>query len=354
MADDTTQTGKAWPFVMSWTGRISALIGLAASILGGATWLITHHRQKVEHQAQLAQAQSETAQAQYPAALQIYIDLLKSDPLDPDALSGQLNTAELWVENFSAPDRDAAAPDLDQLMAILTAGLTHAKGSQAADLHAHLGWAHWLNQRIAAREFGPAAEQNLRAALATDPNNVYANAMLGNWILQNGGSVPDAIRLFNTAVATGYARPFVRELQLAGLTDHDVPGVRSAAFTAANQMRIAGEPIDPDARRRLAIFCCDPTFNKHTQLVESLAAVPPSDAWSTYLWLDGQRPGSDSDSAHIQDLHHAFIQASLAEISGQKPTALTQFRQLQQQLARQPGSLLDAVNAAILRLGASH
>ncbi|HEY1499453.1 MAG TPA: hypothetical protein VGF88_07760 [Acidobacteriaceae bacterium] len=352
MPDDTPQTGKAWPFVMNWTGRISALIGLSASILGGVTWLVTHHRHKVEHQAQIAQAQSASAQGQYPAALQIYADLLKSDPLDPDALNGQLTTTELWVENFSAPDRAAAAPALDQLMAILTAGLTRTHGSQNAGVQAHLGWAHWLNQRIAAREFGTDAERNLRAALAADPHNVYANAMLGNWSLQNGGSLPDAVQLFNTAVATGQAQPFVRELQLAGLTGREAPGARSAAFSAANQMRIAGEPIDPDTRRRLATFCCDPTLNDHSQLVESLASVPASDAWATCLWLDG--PPSDADAAQSQALHHAFIQANLAEITGQKQAALVQYRQLQQQLARQPGSLLDAVNAAIARLSAAH
>ncbi|HEX4311470.1 MAG TPA: hypothetical protein VHZ25_15660 [Acidobacteriaceae bacterium] len=351
MPDDTPQTGKAWPFVMNWTGRISALIGLGASILGGVTWLVTHHRHKVEHQAQIAQAQSASSQAQYPAALQIYGDMLKSDPLDPDALSGQLTTAELWVENFSAPDRDAAAAALDQLMAILTAGLTRTQGSQNAGVQAHLGWAHWLNQRRAAREFGTDAERNFRAALAADPHNVYANAMLGNWSLQNGGSVPDSVQLFNAAVATGQARPFVRELQLAGLTGREAPGARSAAFSAANQMRIAGEPMAPDTRRRLATFCCDPTLNSHAQLVESLASVPASDAWSTYLWLDGSP--ADADAAQSQALHHAFIQANLAEIAGQKQPALDQYRQLQHRLAHQPGSLLDAANAAIARLSAA-
>lgn len=350
MADDTNQ-GKAWSFLMSWTGRITALIGLGASIAGGVAWLVTHHREKVEHQAQLAQAQAEAAQDQYPAALQIYSEMLRADPLDPAALQGQLNTAELWAENFSAPSDDAAAPALDQILTILTAGLSRTHGSDAASIEAHLGWAHWLNQRFAAREFGPAAEQNLRAALAADPHNVYANAMLGNWILQNGGSVPDAIQLFNTAVATGQARPFVRLLQLAGLTDHDLSGAHAAAFAAADQMRRNGEPIDPDERHRLTVFCCDPTFNRHTELVESLSSVAPTDAWTTYLWLDGSR--SDIDSARIQALQHSFIQANLTEISGQNQRALAEFQQLRRQLAGRPGSLLDAVNAAVARLSAS-
>ena len=34
-----TGASPAWPFLMSWVGRTSALIGLFASIAGGVTWL---------------------------------------------------------------------------------------------------------------------------------------------------------------------------------------------------------------------------------------------------------------------------------------------------------------------------
>jgi hypothetical protein len=253
----------------------------------------------------------------------------------------------LWVENFHAPDSAAAGPALDQIMAILAAGLVRAKGSQAADIQAHLGWTHWLNQHLAAREFGPDAEQDLRAALAADPTNAYASAMLGNWTLQNGGSIPDAVNLFNAAVASGKARPFVRTLQLAGFVDRDVPGARNAIMQAANDMRRSGEPLDPDTRRRVVTFCCDPALTNHTELAESLSAIPKEDAWSTYLWLDG--PRSDPDAARLQSLQHAFIEANLGEIVGNKQHALAQYRQLRLQLSAMPGSLLDAVNAGILR-----
>jgi tetratricopeptide (TPR) repeat protein len=350
MANDDTpsESGKAWSFLMSWTGRISALIALGASIIGGVTWLVQHHRAHAERQASLALARSETAQSQYAAALETYSAILRDDPLNRDALEGRIDTAMVWVENFSAPDAASAASALDPIFITLSAGLAHATGSRAADIQSHLGWAHWLNQRIAEREFGPAAVQNFRAALALDPRNVYANAMLGNWALQNGGSLPDAIQHFNTAVAGGRARPLVRRLQLAGLTGRDAPGARAAVLQAANDMRAHGEPLDPDAQHRILNFCCDPALNSHAQLVESLSAVPASDAWLTYLWLDSAP--STPDDARIQSLQHAFVQANLAEIAGRNQQALAQYRQLRSQLAQQPGSLLDAVNASIARL----
>ncbi len=99
-----------------------------------------------------------------------------------------------WAENFHVlaaegqKSEDLAAPRLRQILSTLEAGLarTNGQGTSAADILAHLGWAHWLNQKIAYQEFGSAAEQGMRKALTLEPSSVYANAMLGNWLLQTG------------------------------------------------------------------------------------------------------------------------------------------------------------------------
>jgi len=345
---------KAWPLVMSWVGGATALIGLFASLAGGVTWLATHHKQHIELDAQMALAQAEQQQAEYQAAVQSYADILKAHSLYRPALDQQLNATMAWVENFSVlvpegQDTSApAAPLLDQIMSILDAGLTRSKGSQAADVQAHLGWAHWLNQHIAEREFGHAAEQNLRAALVSDPSNVYANAMLGNWMLQNGGSLTEAVQHFNTAVATGKARPFVRTFQLDGLMSRDEPGARAALIQAVNDMRKDGEPIDEGDKHRIVGLCCNPTVADHTELAESLSAVAPDEAWQTYLWLDDQPQQDYARKSHL--IVHDFIAANLLELSGKQPEALEKYRLLQQQLKNQPGSLAEAVDAAIARL----
>lgn len=344
---------RAWPFIDTWVGRITAVAGLIATLGGGVTWWAARHHAQAERQAQLALAGTEADHGDYPAAFQIYNQMLKADPLDPSALEAQLNAAMLWDENFSVsvPDgqspAEVAAPELDQILTALDAGLTRSKGERAADVQAHLGWAHWLNQRIAEREFGSAPEQNLRAALATDPQNVYANAMLGDWILLHGGDITEAAQHFNAAVSTGKARPFVRELEIGGFLSSDVPGARAALVKAANDMRRNGEPLDSDSRRRILYFCCD-SVHTHEEIVESLSAVPSADAWQTWIWLDQAR-ATDADST-TRTLQRSFIQATLLEIGGQTQPALLQFRSLQAQLARRPGSFADSVNASIARL----
>ena len=195
------------------------------------------------------------------------------------------------------------------------------------------------------REFGPIAEQDFRAALAADPSNVYANAMLGNWLLQNRGSFTEAVQHFNTAVSTGKAGPFVRTLQLGGLIDLDEKGARAELVKAANEMRKGGEPLDEEHRARILNFCFDPMLPDHGELAESLSAIPPDEAWQTYLWLDDN---PENAQAHV--MVHSFIQANLMELSGKPQQALESYRLLQQRLKNRPGTLQESVDAAIARL----
>jgi tetratricopeptide (TPR) repeat protein len=347
MAEEDVQktepsAGKAWPFVMSWTGRISALIGLGASIIGGVTWFINHHRATVERQEKMSLAETQAKQGEYQASIESYSEILKADALYRPALDEQLATTMQWVESSSHFD----AASLDQVMAILDAGLTRNKNTaRAADILAHIGWTHWLNQKLAEREFGPAAEQSFHIALAADPANVYANAMLGNWMLQNGKNFSEAIQHLDAAAATGKERPFVRRMQLGALMYLDEPGSRAEQVRIANDMRKAGEPLDEGDKSRILGFCVDPSTTDRKELVESLSAVPPDEAWRTYLWLD--------DNAHSDDRHRMvqeFIQANLFEVSGKRSDALEKYRSLQKELKNESGSMKDAVNAAIARL----
>jgi|GEM_PF-6965711 len=88
---------------MAWIGCITAVIGFIATISGGGTWLMNHHRHDVEYKAKMAQAQTQVGQQQHQAALATYTENLKDDPTDRKVVDAQLDAAMLWVENFS-PD----------------------------------------------------------------------------------------------------------------------------------------------------------------------------------------------------------------------------------------------------------
>jgi hypothetical protein len=346
--------GSAVKLIMSWVGGATAVIGLIASLSGGVHWFQNHLTGRAELKAQMTLAQGQAKGGEYRASVRSYGNVLKENSMYAPALEGQLDAAMLWVENFQVLGRDgsnaadAAAPQLDEVMPVLDAGLARSKGSRAADVQAHLGWAHWLNWHIAEREFGPAAEQNLRAAVELDKSNVYANAMLGNWMLQNNKNFRQAIGHLDTAVATGQARPLVREMQIGGLLHDEVDGARTELVKAVNDMRKSGEALDDGQKRRILGFCYGLGLTNQSELVESLSAVPEDEAWKTYLWLDDSPDSNETDETQL--LTREFIHATLLEVSGKRQEALAKFRSLQREPQTKNSIFKERVDIAVKRL----
>src|SRR5882757_1945818 len=350
---------KASPLkvILSWVGGATAVLGLIGSLSGWFHTFDSHRTQRAKLNAKMAVAQGQLKQGEYRASVRSYGDVLKTDPLYSPALEGQLDAAMLWVENFQVLGRDgekaadAAGSLLDEMMPVLDAGLARSRGSRAADVQAHLGWAHWLNWHIAEREFGPSAVQNLRAAVERDKSNVYANAMLGNWMLQNNGNFQEAIGHLNTAAAPGKARPLVREMQVGGLLHDEVRGARAELVKAVNDMRKNGEALDDGQKRRILGFCYNPGITNSEELGESLSAVPEDDAWKTYLWLDDSQ--DEDQTEKTRSLSRDFIYANLLEVSGKHTEALEKYRLLQRDPQIKHFSFKDRVDDAVKRLSQS-
>jgi tetratricopeptide (TPR) repeat protein len=349
-----SEKGSSIKAILGWVGGLSAVLGLIGSLNGWFHVFDSHRTQRAELSAQMAVAQGQAKQGEYRASVRSYGDILKTNPLYVPALDGQLDTALLWVEDFQVMGRDgsnaadAAAPQLDEIFPVLDSGMTRTKGSRQADVQAHLGWAHWLNWHIAEREFGPSAEKNLRAALELEKNNVYANAMLGNWMLQNHENFQEAIAHFDTAIATGKARPLVREMQMGGLLHYEVPGARAELVKAVNDMRKNGEPLEDGQKHRILGFCCNAAMTSQTELNEALSAVPGDEAWKTYLWLDNVQGVDQNDKFQI--VNHDFIYANVLEASGKKAEALEKFRAIQKDPLIGELSFKGRVDEAVKRL----
>ncbi len=339
---------------MVWVGGASAVLGLIGALSGWFHTFSSGHTQRAEVRALMATAEGQAKQGEYEASVKTYGQILKGDPVNAEVLDAQLNTAMEWVENFQVlvPEGQsasgAAGQQIDEIMPVLDAGLARSKGTRAADVQAHIGWAHWLNWHIAEREYGPAAEKNLRAALETDKNNVYANAMLGNWMLQNNQNFQEAIGHLNTAVATGKARPLVREMQTGGLLRNDAPDAQAELFKAVDDMRKNNEPLDENMKRRIVGLCCNAAMTSDPALKASLLAVPKDDAWKTYLWLD-DAPVERSEE-RPKALTQEFIHARLLEFTGDNAGALAMYRALQQELKGTDMVIAGKVDEAVKRL----
>ncbi len=351
-------TNNTYKKVLAWVVSSVALIVLliaASRFIGVGPFSQSPTQRNRVHQL-LDTAKTQITEAEYEPAFKTYGEVLKLEPGNRIAMDRQVDAAMLWLQNFHVligegqKAEDLAGPSLSEIMSVLDAELARTKerGERAADIFAHLGWAHWLNQHIAQREFGPAAEQDLHRALTLDPRNVYANAMLGNWLLQNHGSFHEALQHFAVALNSNKQRPLVREMQLGGLISNFDPGARRELIRVANQMRINSEAMDEWYKHR--ILSNYSPMNSYGELMETLSAVPSNEAWATFQWLDDkQATGNEMEAQRIQ---HEFIQASIAEIAGKAEDALGKFRALQGELKQHgyEGSITDQVAAAIKRL----
>jgi tetratricopeptide (TPR) repeat protein len=334
---------RTWTVIAAWMSGITAVVAFLGTVTGSFKTVTDHFHYRSSIDAKIAVAKQQQSQGEYSAALQTYAAILQSAPSDKPAQQAQLAATEEWLRNFNASvsdDKDpktVAAGYLDQIFPVLDTALTHAQGPASADIKAHLGWAHWMNRYIAMREFGPTAEQDMRDALAADPNNVYAHAMLGNWLLVNHHDLAEALQHFGAAEATGKDRSFVRRYELGALIHDEEPGARAAVMRIAHSMQQSNEPLDAGRKLDALSFCCNPSSTFRKDRVESFSALPPTDAMQTYVWLDEDAHGNPQ----AQALKRQFIQAFLSELSGDRSGALRQLQKLRPLVQTAWGTTLD-------------
>ncbi len=304
---------------------VAAFVALVLVMVGLRGLHAWQEQRRVNNQAAqlITTAQTQIKLGEYESAYRSAAQAVKLNPADRDI---QADAAMMWLEHYSSIGDDAG--QLSELMSVLDGALarTNGKEPRSADILAHLGWAHWLNQHIAEKEFGSAAPDLYRRAISIDPANVYANAMLGNWLLQNNGNLGEAMKCFSAALATGRVRPWVRSMQLGGMLYNDADGVPVEAARALNDMRKNGEPLEDGYRSRFLAVDFSPT-NSDEFLNSILSAVPPEEALKTYVWLDNG-PASDA-----QQLKREFIAARALELQGRKDEAIAAYTTLRSKLA---------------------
>ncbi len=347
-SDQSPKKETSYREALKWIGGVAVLAGLLLSLKQLVLPLWEHFAARTEVRKLVDKARTETTLGDYPTAIKTYEKALQLHPGDRKAIEEEVDAAMAWVRNFRSAGTDEnairkkATSRLSEIFPILEKGLADATGSRKADILAHIGWAHWLNFHIAENEVAESAEKMFRDALKIDRQNVYANTMLGNWLLQTNGDLEEAKQHFNIAVNTGKERAFVRDFQIGGMIYDDRPGARSEVIRVANDMRKNGEVIDEGNKRRIVSFDYD--LNDETAMTEALSAVPPSESLTTFLWLD-DRPDPNS-------WNHSLIQARLTEMSGNKTEALSIYRSAQKKI-QDSGSSLPWVAAAIQHLSSA-
>ena len=295
----------------------------------------------------LATAQSQRRRNQYGDALATLANARALAPAAAPVREAQEDVAMEWIRNVRIEDdKSSFGEAIKPALAVVDAAIPEETGARRADLLAHTGWATFLLWRDGDRRLNPA--DAYRQALAIDPKNPFANAMLAHWTLfQDSEAVPAAVKLFDTAVAAGRALDAVRTLQWAAYTNADSnPSAVAERLRLANAMRVNGEQLDMRQAQTLwapYYFALSSAHDADRRAL--LDALPPDDHISTLRWAFADYARNDQGRQTTIRYYVALLQAR----AGRTDQALTELRALEAEMAksRSTGSLRDAVQAAL-------
>jgi hypothetical protein len=294
----------------------------------------------------VAEATAERARNQLVEALG---KLAQAHALAPSSLAVrdlQEDVAMQWIREVRvADDKSSFGDAIKPALAVIDAALPSATGVRRADLLAHEGWASYLVWRDGDRRLDPASDY--RAALAIDPGNPYANAMLAHWVLGQSDDLPRAVKLFETAGRSRRAVDAVRSLEWAAYSNADTPAADAQRVRLANAMRREGLALNPREVQALwQPYYFDHFGDEEKRRRELLAAVAPDEHIATLTWAFAASAATDEMRGREVRYYVALLNAT----AGRTAIAVEDLRALDKELAKLPGSLADAVRAALRRL----
>ena len=292
-AGDTSSRGSGR--VLKWVGAATAVI----SLILGARQLITIATDRAQRSRESAEF---TALARQQAGRGEFAEAWRSlDRAEERSQTAATATARLdvgfrWLEEGRpGPDQpfsritDAVVPALDR-------ALLDPQHPRRADILAHLGWATFLKGReTATGDPAPLYKQ----ALAIDPRNVYANVMLGHWLMWQGEPLDTARPYFDAAVASGRERPLVRNFQLAALRNRNDSSADTELIRVVNSMRPQNEALDSQSARTAYVAYVNRYGPRARATDAGDIGIPASNLLATFVWLT-RMPGV-SDRPEVND-----------------------------------------------------
>jgi tetratricopeptide (TPR) repeat protein len=351
---------------LKWIGGITAVLSLGFAI-NQATLLIADVRERERQIAELQRiGQTQRDAADFEGAWATFDKALKAAEAggrlaklsgrlsdEQDALRrAQENIAMEWLENARAFKGQPFSDLVDKLAPVLNRGAANASGTRKADLLAHLGWALFLRSRDGRAEADPASMY--RQALQIDPDNPYAHAHWGHWLLWRRDRLADAKTHFAAALASPRARgrqrsvrPYVRSIQLAALKNLGSDG-DAELLAAVDEMRRHDEEIEAPTRNDVySIYAGACASRTDPARLQRLAAVVPAAAQlATFraLFYGAREPGFDAWKRPGRDA----CLATLQELAGHPDEARQTWRALLE-AAPASGGMRERARAALAR-----
>lgn len=334
--------------ILKWVGYATAIL----SLIFGVRQLVKIVSDRIESHrkvdALLITEDVELKGRDYSSA---WHSLDQASQLAPDSAKVRLaqeNLAMAWLENIRVREKQEWSSIVDKLEPVLTRGIASTKDSQrSADLLAHVGWCYFLRTRDGIFGMEPAGAY--ARAVEKDPNNPYAEAMWGHWILWNGGKLGEASKHFSAGLVSGRHRDFVRNMQFAAISECQEDECDEEMMRLANAIRQEHGSVEADIPDKISFIFYSRVLRSDPVSNPFLHVLAPAEQIATFRWLFDSVDFDESKSL----LRTCYL-AMLQEVAGQREEALANYRMIHSKSAKRPGSLADAADAGIKRLSAAH
>lgn len=321
---------------------LRAVLTLAAALalvaVGWLGWQRHERAQEIDDRVRTARSQADSGD--YAGAWKTVQQALAVDRRSAVALSAAGDLGMRWLRNVvvyenratgGAPGPQRFGEVVDEVAPWLHLVSAHASARIAADCQAHLGWGNALKQRDGV--VGLAITNAYAKALEVDPQNPFAHAMWGFWLVERN-ALKEAREHFAAALAADREREFVRRLQLASLRDRRDAEATQELLRVINAIRAGGESLSRESREQLHNRLY---FLGAQELRDALETVlAPADHLRTLEWLSEGLPVQDRDN-------HQFFLARLRELTGACPQALPLFLKLVGSSSRYGDEALAAI-----------
>jgi hypothetical protein len=280
---------------LKWVGAATAIISLilgARQIYSIASDRIQRGRQSTELVALARQQADRGAYADAWTSL----DQAEQQSRTDATVNARLDVAFRWLEDGRPGPNQPFSCITDAVVPTLDRALLDPDNPRRADILAHLGWATFLKGRdTGSGDPSPLYEQ----ALQIDPHNVYANVMLGHWLMWQGKPYSAARPYFDTALAAGRAHALARGFQLAAIRNRNTDETDAELVRVVDEMRQQGETLD-DRTARDAYSVYRRRYGPRVR-VTPVGDIPLSaaDQLATFTWL--AKMPAVSASAEVDD-----------------------------------------------------
>jgi tetratricopeptide (TPR) repeat protein len=339
-------TPVSFATVLKWVGYATAILSLIAGVRGLSKVYSDRVETRRKVEALLASEQIQAQGHDYRSAWQTLEQAAQADPKSAAVRDAQETLAMDWLENIRVGENERFSDIAAKLDPVLTRGVAAKKGPRQADLLAHLGWSYFLRSREGAAGLDPAA--TYAEATKKDPNNPYAQAMWGHWILWNHGDAAEASRHFAAALSSNRERGYVRGLELSALLNlHNEQGDEEIV-RVVNGIRKEQGSVDPEMKHQIFNLYDFEVLASNGGNARFLNAVPAAEHVATFRWLFDSLDPNGSEG-----LRRTSYLSVLEEAAGQRTEALAGFESVRRQLAGRPGTLLSMVEAGSKRLSRS-